>query len=245
MLGKMRFLKTFTRGRVSHRRHIRRVWDTLYINVSLSLLRQASRFSICGAMRRIFYLYIITHRPFSTLRLHLISLLSPLSFSLALSFSVRRFSFPFLVSLVFPTLLVFSHSPPVSPFPRPPASRHIVYLFYFIIKQTSSCHPRANMRLYTYTGSTSNTVSTWREDRLTRPFQTRKIFFSNSPLRSRYHSPFTYTQALSESVERLSRLLKGFHLEGILCALEAQLKTYERQETRASYNECSWNAYIT
>jgi len=57
-----------------------------------------------------------------------------------------------------------------------------VYLFYFIIKQTSSCHPRANMRLYTYTGSTSNTVSTWREDRLTRPFQTWKIFFPYSPL---------------------------------------------------------------
>lgn len=202
--------------RVSNRRHIRRVWDTLYINVSLSLPRRASRFSICGAMRRIFYLYIITHiarRPFSYPP-------SPSRPPLVLSFP---FSAPGPSSLssflVFPTLLVLSFSRHLS---LPPAtSRHVVYLFYFIIKQTSSCHPRANMRLYTYMGSTSNTVSTWREDQLTRPFQTRKIFFLYSPLRSRYHSPFT-------CIKRYLRALGGAYRDSwrdsILKGSSARLK---------------------
>lgn len=141
-----------------NRRHIRRVWDTLYINVSLSLPRRASRFSICGAMRRIFYLYIITHIAPSSLSYPPSPPRPPLV--LSRPFLLPRAGPSSLSSfLVFPTLLVLSFSSPPG-LSRPPASRHVVYLFYFIIKQTSSCHPRANMRLYTYMGSTSNTVST-------------------------------------------------------------------------------------
>lgn len=88
----------------------------------------------------ILFVYHYTHRPPSSLSSNrplsvpsLVSLAGPSSLSLASRFlSASR-------SLVLLSRCLSS----------PPPVAHM-YLFYFIIKQTSSCHPRANMRLYTY-----------------------------------------------------------------------------------------------
>jgi hypothetical protein len=115
----------------------------------------SSRFSICGATRRIFYLYIITRiGPSSPPRLH--STNPPSSSSLP----SRRVLFLSSHAPRFPRAPRFSCSRPCLRRCRCPPSAlrpagalarvaYALYLFYFIIKQTSSCHPRADTRLYT------------------------------------------------------------------------------------------------
>lgn len=91
--------------------------------LSLSLPRRASRFSICGAMRRIFYLYIITHIAPSSLSYPPSPPRSPPPpLVLSRPFLLSRTGPSSLSSLlVFPTLLVLSFSRCL-PFPPLPSS---------------------------------------------------------------------------------------------------------------------------
>jgi len=122
---------------------------------SLSLLLSfspSSRFSICGATRRIFYLYIITRigpsSPFLPFVSSASALPPPPLLPRSLSLPSRRVLFLSSHAPRFPCAPRFSCSRP-----RPAATlarvAYALYLFYFIIKQTSSCHPRADTRLYT------------------------------------------------------------------------------------------------
>lgn len=150
---------------------------TVYKCLSLASTRRASRFSICGAMRRIFYLYIITHRPRVVPFFPPSLARAPLHVPLVPSFSspfltgpisplLRVPRFPYVASLFLSPVLLFSSLSPTAslpPAPPLPVTRASVYLFYFIIKQTSSCHPLAPTCVFTRTHgypSTSNAATT-------------------------------------------------------------------------------------
>lgn len=94
----------------------------------------------------------------------------------------------------------------------PPLASHRAVCIYFILllnKPLFLSSSRQHASLHVHTGSTSNTVSTWREDRLTRPFQTRKIFFPYPLLILGITPPSRIPRYLRGCVGRLSRLLKG------------------------------------
>lgn len=159
-----------------------------------------SRFSICGAMRRIFYLYIITHidprRPFLP------------------TVPSRSSSFPSSVLLPFPRLsfslrFSFSCSPLLLPF-LPPVRRAYMYLFYFIIKQTSSCHPRATCvftRIYGI--HVKHSLHLTRGSAYATVPDTKNIFSLLSPSRSEYRSPFTCSERYLRALGALIATLKG------------------------------------
>lgn len=170
-------------------------------------------------MRRIFYLYIITH-------IESVVPFFPLS-------PPRPPSRPFLPSLSsvllpFPRLSFssFSCSPCLS---APLASRRAVCIYFILLlnKPLFLSSSRQHASLHVHTGSTSNTVSTWREDRLTRPFQTRKIFFPYPLLILGITPPSRIPRYLRGCVGCLSWLLKG---SSILEGSWALLKRIWRSE---------------
>lgn len=140
----------------------------------------------------ILFVYHYTHRPPSSL-----SSYRPLSLPL-----VPFLAGPSSLSSPLPFSLRFSFScspPPPLPF-LPAARRAYMYLFYFIIKQTSSCHPRANMRLYTYIRDPRQTQSPL-DARIGLRDRSRheKHFFSILPS-FRVSFPLHVFRALSESI---------------------------------------------
>lgn len=155
----------------------------------------------------ILFVYHYTHRPPSSLSSYLV----PSRFLLvSLVAGPSSLSSP----LVFPPLLVLLFSSPPA-FPPCCPSRIRIY-FILLLNKPLPVILAPHASLHVYTGSTSNTVSTWREDRLTRPFQTRKTFFLYSPLRvPSIIPPSRVPSVIWERWARLSRLLKGFHLKGI------------------------------
>lgn len=169
-------------------------------------------------MRRIFYLYIITHIE------SVVPFFPPSPPLVPFSCPSHRYFFPFLASR-FPRSLVLPVSLSATRFP----SRR-VYLFYFIIKQT----PLPVILAPTYVFTRTHGIHVKHSLHLTRgsayaTVPDTKNIFSLPSSHSRYHSPFHVSRALSESLRwALIATLKGiFHLKGTLYAFEAHLKTQE------------------
>lgn len=163
----------------------------------------------CGGYFICISLHTSLRRPFPTLRLHLVLLLS----------SLVPFSFPAPVLLPFPRFSFFLHSsfsrsPPASP-PSAPLLP-VTSCIYFILL--------LNKPLPVILAPTCVFTRTWDPRQTQSPLDARislrdrsrheKYFFPYSPLRSRYHSPFTCTKRYLRALgayrdSRRDSILKG------------------------------------